>query len=97
MERLTNPDKNWKFSPADVKERGYWNDYQEAYEKMIRNTATAESPWVVVPADNKWFSRLLVVACVVDAMREMNLKYPMVSDQQRAQLKEAKRHLEREK
>ena len=97
MERLTNPEKNWKFSSSDVKERQCWDEYQAAYDKMIRNTASEAAPWIVVPADNKWFSRLLVVACVVDALLEMNLKYPTVSDEKLAELKEARRQLEKEK
>ena len=97
MERLTNPDKNWKFSSSDVKERKCWDAYQEAYEKMIRNTASEQAPWIIVPADNKWFSRLLVVASVVDALNSMKLKYPVLSDEQLAELKEARRQLEKEK
>jgi PPK2 family polyphosphate:nucleotide phosphotransferase len=97
LERLTTLDKNWKFSAADVKERQYWDDYQQAYEKMIRNTSSEHAPWIVVPADNKWFSRLLVVACVVDALQEMNLKYPVLSDAQLAEVKEARMQLEKEK
>jgi PPK2 family polyphosphate:nucleotide phosphotransferase len=96
LERLDNPEKNWKFSATDVKERKYWDDYQSAYEKMIRNTASECAPWVVVPADNKWFSRLLVVATVVDALSEMNLEYPKVSEEKLAELKTARRELERE-
>jgi PPK2 family polyphosphate:nucleotide phosphotransferase len=96
LERLDNPEKNWKFSATDVKERKYWDDYQSAYEKMIRNTASECAPWVVVPADNKWFSRLLVVATVVDALSEMNLEYPKVSEEKLAELKTARRDLERE-
>jgi PPK2 family polyphosphate:nucleotide phosphotransferase len=96
MERLTNSDKNWKFSVSDVKERQFWDDYQKVYEKTIRNTATEQAPWIVVPADNKWFSRLLVVACVVDALQELKLKYPTLSDSQLAELKEARRQLEKE-
>jgi PPK2 family polyphosphate:nucleotide phosphotransferase len=95
LERLDNPEKNWKFSPADVQERKCWGDYQAAYEKMIRNTATEHAPWVVVPADNKWFSRLLVVATVVDALSEMNLEYPKVSEEKLAALKAARRELEK--
>jgi len=95
LERLDNPEKNWKFSPADVQERKCWDDYQAAYEKMIRNTATEHAPWVVVPADNKWFSRLLVVAAVVDALSEMNLEYPKLSEEKLAALKAARRELEK--
>ena len=94
LERLDNPAKNWKFSAADVRERKHWDEYQSAYEKMIRNTATEHAPWVVVPADNKWFSRLLVVATVVDALSEMNLEYPKLSEEELAALKAARKQLE---
>jgi len=96
LERLDNPKKNWKFSAADVKERQCWDEYQTAYEKMIRNTASEHAPWVVVPADNKWFSRLLVVATVVDALSEMKLEYPKISEGQLAELKAARKQLEKE-
>jgi PPK2 family polyphosphate:nucleotide phosphotransferase len=96
LERLDNPEKNWKFSAADVQERKCWDDYQSAYEKMIRNTASEHAPWVVVPADNKWFSRLLVVATVVDALSEMNLEYPKVSEEKLAELRAARKELEKE-
>src|ERR1700739_3871985 len=97
LERLDNPGENWKFSAADVREREHWDQYQSAYEKMIRNTATEHAPWVVVPADNKWFSRLLVVATVVDALSEMNLEYPKVSEEKLAALKAARKQLEKDK
>ncbi len=97
MERLTNPDKNWKFSTADVKERKCWDAYQDVYEKMIRNTASEMAPWIVVPADNKWFTRLLVVASIVDALNSMNLKYPVLTEAQLAELREARRQLAKEK
>jgi PPK2 family polyphosphate:nucleotide phosphotransferase len=96
MERLDDPDKNWKFSAADVRERKYWDDYQSAYEKMIRNTATKHAPWVVVPADNKWFTRLLVVITIVDALSGLKLEYPKVSEDERAELKAARKQLEQE-
>ena len=96
MQRLDVEEKNWKFSASDVKERKYWDEYQDAYEKMIRNTATEHAPWVVVPADNKWFSRLLVVATVVDALMELNLCFPKLTGAQLAALKEARKQLERE-
>ncbi len=67
LERIDNPEKNWKFSSADAKERGHWDEYMKAYEDMIRNTATKDSPWYVVPADNKWFTRLVVAAAVIDS------------------------------
>jgi PPK2 family polyphosphate:nucleotide phosphotransferase len=96
MERLNKEDKNWKFSAADLKERKYWDDYQDAYEKMIRNTATEYAPWVIVPADNKWFSRLLVVATIADSLGSLNLEYPRMTPAQLAALKEARKHLEKE-
>jgi len=78
VERLDNPDKNWKFSSSDAKERGYWDQYMEAYEDMIRQTATPEAPWYVVPADNKWYTRVLVAAAVIDALHSLDLAYPKV-------------------
>jgi len=96
MERLDTPDKNWKFSSSDVKERQCWDEYQEAYEDMIRHTASEHAPWYVVPADNKWFTRLVVSQAVVDALKGMNLKYPKVSGAERAALAEARQQLENE-
>jgi len=96
LARLENREKHWKFSIADLKERKYWDEYQDAYEKMIRNTATEYAPWVIVPADNKWFSRLLVVATVVATLDRLNLEYPKVSAAETAELKEARKHLEKE-
>jgi PPK2 family polyphosphate:nucleotide phosphotransferase len=96
LERLNNEDKYWKFSPADLKERKYWDEYQDAYEKMIRNTATEYAPWVIVPADNKWFSRLLVVATIVDTLDRLDLEYPKLTPSQMAALKEARKHLQKE-
>jgi len=96
MERLDTPDKNWKFSSADVRERQFWDAYEEAFEDMIRHTASEQAPWYVVPADNKWFSRLLVSQAVVDALKSMNLKYPKVSGEERAALAEARKQLEHE-
>jgi len=96
LERLDNPEKNWKFSAADVRERRHWEAYQAAYEKMIRHTAAEHAPWVVVPADNKWFTRLLVVATIVDALSAMNLEYPKVGERERAELQAARKELESE-
>jgi PPK2 family polyphosphate:nucleotide phosphotransferase len=79
LERLDNPDKNWKFSANDARERGFWDKYMEAYEETIRETATEDSPWYVVPADHKWFTRVIVAAAVIDALASMNLHYPQVS------------------
>ena len=72
------PEKNWKFSTADVKERGHWDEYMKAYEDTIQRTATPEAPWVVVPADNKWFARIVVGAAVISALRGLDLKFPVV-------------------
>ncbi len=96
MERLDTPDKNWKFSSADVKEREFWDAYQDAYEDMIRHTAREDAPWYVVPADNKWFTRLVVSQAVVDALKGMTLKYPKVSGAERAALAQARQQLESE-
>jgi len=79
LERIDNPEKNWKFSAADARERGHWKDYMEAYEDAIRNTATPDSPWYVVPADNKWFTRIVVACAVIDALASLELHYPKVS------------------
>jgi len=86
MERLDNPDKNWKFSSADAKERGLWNEYMEAYEHLIRETSTEDAPWYVVPADNKWYTRVVVAAAVIDALGELDLKYPKVGKEKLKEL-----------
>jgi PPK2 family polyphosphate:nucleotide phosphotransferase len=90
LERLDEPEKNWKFSVGDVKERAFWDDYMAAYEDAIRATATPAAPWYVVPADNKWFTRLVVSAAIVDAMERMNLAYPVLTDAQKADLARAR-------
>jgi PPK2 family polyphosphate:nucleotide phosphotransferase len=97
LARLDESHKNWKFSPGDVKEREYWDDYQDAYEKMIRNTATEHAPWIVVPADNKWFSRLLVVASINDLLQSLDLEYPKLGADEQQEMKKARKLLEREK
>jgi PPK2 family polyphosphate:nucleotide phosphotransferase len=96
LERLDNPDKNWKFSMADAKERGFWEDYQEAYEDMIRATATKDAPWYVVPADNKWFTRVVVAAAIIDALGSLNLKFPEVDDDKKKELAAARVALEQD-
>lgn len=93
LERIDNPDKNWKFSTTDSHERKFWNDYQRAYEDMIRATATDEAPWYVVPADHKWFSRLVVAAAVIDTLASLDLAYPKVHDAQLKELADAKQEL----
>jgi PPK2 family polyphosphate:nucleotide phosphotransferase len=79
LARLDLPEKNWKFSANDAKERGFWDDYMEAYEDTIRETATEDSPWYVVPANNKWFTRVIVASAVIDALASLKLEYPKVS------------------
>ena len=96
MERLERSEKNWKFSASDVAERQHWKEYQAAYEDAIRNTASTAAPWYVVPADNKWFTRLVVAAAVVDAMARLKLHYPVVSPAKRKELEAARRQLEAE-
>ena len=93
LERIDNPDKNWKFSTTDSHERKFWKDYQNAYEDMIRATATDEAPWYVVPADHKWFSRLVVAAAVIDALASLDLAYPKVGEAQLKELAAAKEEL----
>lgn len=93
MERIENPEKNWKFSTDDVKERQFWDDYMKAYEDMIRNTATKEAPWYVVPADNKWFTRLVVAAAIIAALDSLDLDYPKVDDKKLADIATAKQIL----
>jgi PPK2 family polyphosphate:nucleotide phosphotransferase len=96
MERLDRQEKNWKFSSADAKERGHWKEYMAAYEDMIRETATPYAPWVVVPADKKWFARLVVAAAVAEAMEELNLAFPEVTPEQKRELAAARKVLESE-
>ena len=93
LERLDDPDKNWKFSVNDARERGFWDDYMEAYEETIRETASENSPWYVVPADNKWFTRVIVAAAVIDALAAMKLQYPKVSEAKRQELAATRKEL----
>ncbi len=94
LDRLDRPEKNWKFSSADVHERGFWDDYMHAYEETIQHTAAPHAPWFVVPADRKWFTRLVVAAAVIDALASLNLKFPEVTDAQREKLQRAREELE---
>jgi len=97
LERLEQPEKNWKFSAADVKERELWDRYMHAYEEMIQRTATAHAPWYVVPADHKWFTRLVVAAAINHAMGELDLQFPKVGAAKRKELAAARKVLETEK
>jgi PPK2 family polyphosphate:nucleotide phosphotransferase len=97
MERLDEPEKNWKFAAADVHEREYWDDYMAAYEDAIRATATKHAPWFVVPADNKWFTRLVVAAAIVEALEKLDLAYPKVDAGKKKELAAARAALLREK
>ena len=97
LERLEMEEKNWKFSLADAKERGFWEKYMEAYEDMIQHTSTPWAPWIVVPADNKPLARLIVAAAVVDATNDMKLSFPKVSAAQKKELAAARKALESEK
>jgi len=93
LARLDHPEKNWKFSADDIHERKYWEDYQGAYEEMIRNTSSEEAPWYVVPADNKWFTRLVVSTVLVDTLESLKLSYPKVDERKRQELEAAKKVL----
>jgi PPK2 family polyphosphate:nucleotide phosphotransferase len=93
MARLQEPGKNWKFSEADIKEREYWDDYQKAYEEMISNTATRHAPWYVVPADNKWFTHLVVASAIVETLEELDLSYPKVDAAKRKEIQAAMKML----
>ena len=93
LDRLNNPDKNWKFSSNDTKERGYWKDYMEAFEETIRATATDYAPWYVVPADNKWFTRVVVAAGIIEALASVDLAYPKVGKEKLKELEGIKQEL----
>jgi PPK2 family polyphosphate:nucleotide phosphotransferase len=97
LARLEEPEKNWKFSANDVHERKYWAEYQDAYEDMIRATATRRAPWYVVPADDKWFTRLVISSVIVDTLQSLKLSYPKVDASKRKELEAAKKVLESEK
>jgi PPK2 family polyphosphate:nucleotide phosphotransferase len=97
LDRIDTPTKHWKFRPEDVAERQRWDDYMHAYEDAIRATATPEAPWFVVPADSKWFARLVVVSAMIDALERMKLKPPRVDEADRAAMEEARRLLMQEK
>jgi polyphosphate kinase 2 (PPK2 family) len=97
LERLEDSKKNWKFSMDDIKERKFWDDYQEAYEEMVQNTATKRAPWYVVPADNKWYARLVIGSAIVDALNGLDLKFPDVDKEKKKELEAIKEALLKEK
>jgi PPK2 family polyphosphate:nucleotide phosphotransferase len=97
LARLDDSEKNWKFSMADVKERGYWKQYQDAYEETIQNTANKNAPWYVIPADNKWFTRVVAALAIVAALNELNLAFPDVEKSKRKELEKVRESLENEK
>jgi PPK2 family polyphosphate:nucleotide phosphotransferase len=97
MKRLDTPEKNWKFSASDVHERKFWDDYMRAYEEAIRGTATKHAPWFVVPADKRWFTRLVVAAAIVDAVEQLDLTYPQVDATKKKELATMRAALAREK
>jgi Polyphosphate:AMP phosphotransferase (EC 2.7.4.-) len=97
LERLDQPEKNWKFSPDDVHERQFWGQYMHAYEEAIRATAARHAPWFVVPADNKWFTRLVVAAAIVQALERLDLAYPKVDAAKKQALAAARKALMAEK
>ncbi len=96
LERLDDPEKNWKFAAGDVLERQHWSDYMNAYEDMIRNTAHATAPWYIVPADNKWFTRLVVADAIVETLNGLNLSYPKIERDKKRALDAARTALENE-
>lgn len=96
LSRIEEPEKNWKFSLGDVKQRKYWDDYMTAYTEAIEATSTKNSPWYIIPADNKWFTRLAVSEVIVQTLESLDLHYPIVTDEHRAEIAEAKQLLESE-
>ncbi|MCA1561159.1 MAG: polyphosphate kinase 2 family protein [Acidobacteria bacterium] len=93
LARIEEPEKNWKFAPADVEERGFWDDYMRAYNDAIKRTSTSDAPWYVVPADQKWFSRLLVSEVIVERLEDMKLAFPRLDRKRRAELRRSRQQL----
>jgi PPK2 family polyphosphate:nucleotide phosphotransferase len=93
LERINDPAKNWKFSSSDIQERGLWKDYRKAYEDMLENTSNSNAPWYVVPADDKWFTRLVIANIIVGELSKLDLSYPQLSNQQKKSLEDAKKLL----
>lgn len=97
LERIELPEKNWKFSAGDIKERGFWDDYQKVYQEALAATSTEKSPWYVIPADNKWFTRVAVSEIICQRLEAMKLHYPELDEVQKAELAKCKEMLENEK
>jgi len=93
LERIDNKDKNWKFSDADVRERNYWDDYQEAYRAAIEATASKNCPWYIIPADKKWYTRAVISNVLLSVMKKLDPQYPVVTKEQEDALAESKRKL----
>ncbi|MEI6442612.1 MAG: polyphosphate kinase 2 family protein [Nostocales cyanobacterium ELA583] len=96
LARIDSPEKHWKFSASDVRERVFWDDYMDAYEQVFNHTSTELAPWYIIPADRKWFTRLVVADIICTKLQELNLRYPQVSEEYKQQLSEAKKNLEAE-
>jgi len=96
LERIDSPEKHWKFSASDVQERAFWDDYMDAYEQVFNRTSTEFAPWYIIPADRKWFTRLVVANIICTKLQELNLQYPQVSEEYNQQLLVAKKNLEAE-
>lgn len=94
LKRIEEPEKNWKFSSADIYERQFWDDYMEAYEKAIRETATNDCPWYILPADKKWFTRIAISTIILETLKGLKLKYPVLPKEEMAKLQDAKKLLE---
>jgi PPK2 family polyphosphate:nucleotide phosphotransferase len=97
IERIEQPDKNWKFSSSDAQERKHWDDYADAYEEALRDTSTPWAPWYVIPADHKWFTRMTVADILLKTLKSLGLSYPTVSKARKIELQNFKRQLEHEK
>jgi PPK2 family polyphosphate:nucleotide phosphotransferase len=93
LERLEDPKKNWKFSMDDIKERKFWDDYQDAYQDVVQNTATKRAPWYVIPADNKWYARLVIASAIIEALNGLDLQFPDVDKQKKKELQEIREAL----
>jgi len=96
LARIDRPEKNWKFSTSDAKERAYWDDYQQAYQDLFNHTSTEWAPWHIIPADAKWFTRLAVAGIILDTLKKLKLRYPTVSEERKKELLEAREILEKE-